>query len=114
VQRTFLTTRSVEFDAVLLGGSPSPAPDAKAARDVKAGAGEALLVDPRLRLIVEEAFRHSKVIGAWGRGVEAVTASGCLADDVGIVTGDDAEQVLAGVLERLGQHRVWERFRVDA
>ena len=114
VQRTFLTTRSVEFDAVIVAGNPAPAPDAKAARDVKAGAGEALLVDPRLRLIIEEAFRHSKVIGAWGRGVEALTASGCLTDDVGIVTGDDAEQVLAGVLEQLAQHRVWERFPVDA
>ena len=110
VQRTFLTARSVEFDAVLLAGNPSPAPDAKPARDAKAGAGDGILVDPRVRLLLEEAFRHAKVVGAWGGGVDALTASGCLVDDVGIVTGSDAEEVLAGVLELLGGHRVWERF----
>lgn len=36
-QRTFLTARSVEFDALLLSASPPPAPDARPSRDAKAG-----------------------------------------------------------------------------
>ena len=110
VQRTFLTGRSVEFDAVLLAGCPVPAPDAVPARDEKAGEASPPAVDPRVRLLVEETFRHAKVIGAWGAGVDALTASGCTAGDVGVVTGEDASEVFAGVLELLGGHRVWERF----
>jgi catalase len=110
LQRTFLTARSVEFDAVLLAGAPVPAPDAMPGRDAKAGAASPRTVDPRVRLLVEEAFRHAKVIGAWGAGVDALTASGCTAGDVGVVTGDDGSEVFAGVLELLGSHRVWDRF----
>jgi catalase len=109
LQRTFLTARSVEFDAVLLAGAPVPAPDAMPGRDAKAGAASPPTVDPRVRLLVEEAFRHAKVIGAWGAGVDALTASGCTAGDVGVVTGDDGSEVFAGVLELLGSHRVWDR-----
>jgi catalase len=112
VQRTFLTGRSVEFDAVLLGGCPKPAPDAMPSRDAKAGEIAAPVLDPRVRLLVEETFRHAKVIGAWGAGVDALNASGCTADDVGVVTGDDGAEVFAGVLELLGSHRVWDRFSV--
>lgn len=110
VQRTFLTARSVEFDTVLLGGCPKPAPDAMPGRDAKAGGEPAPVLDPRVRVLVEESFRHAKVIGAWGAGLDALTASGCTAGDVGVVTGDDGAEVFAGVLELLGGHRVWERF----
>jgi catalase len=109
LQRTFLTARSVEFDAVLLAGAPVPAPDAMPGRDAKAGAASPPTVDPRVRLLVEEAFRQAKVIGAWGAGVDALTAGGCTAGDVGVVTGDDGSEVFAGVLQLLGSHRVWDR-----
>ncbi len=108
VQRTFLTARSVEFDTVLLAGSP--APDAPPGRDAKAGAAGPATVDPRVRLLVEEVYRHAKVIGAWGAGTDALTAGGCSAGDAGVVTGEDGSEVFAGVLELLGGHRVWERF----
>jgi catalase len=114
VQRTFLTARSVEYDAVLLAGSPPPAPDAVASRDAKAGDLGAPALDPRVRLLVEETFRHAKVIGAWGTGVTALTASGCTPDEPGVVTGDDPSEVLTGVLELMGGHRVWERFSAAA
>ena len=39
------------------------------------------------------------MIGAWGAGVDALTASGCPPGDVGVVTGDDGSEVFAGVLE---------------
>jgi len=43
-QRTFLTARSVELDAVLLAGSPPPAPDALPARDATAAGSRSRLV----------------------------------------------------------------------
>jgi catalase len=110
VQRTWATARSVEFDVVLLAGAPGPAPDARPARDAKAGVPGTLVVEPRLRLLVEEAFRHAKVLGAWGPGSSALEASGVSPDDPGVVTGDDASAVVAEVLELLGKHRVWSRF----
>jgi catalase len=108
-QRTFLTARSVEFDAVLLAGSPVPAPDALPSRDAKAE-GPTATLDPRVRLLVEEAYRHAKVIGAYGAGLDALAASGCSAGDAGVVTGDDPAEVFAGVLSQLGGHRAWQRF----
>jgi catalase len=113
VQRTFATGRSVELDALLLAASPLPAPDALPSRDAKAGAAggpAGSAVDPRVRLLVEECYRHAKAIGAWGRGVDALAAGGCTADDAGVVVGDSGSAVLGEVLGLLASHRVWERF----
>ena len=66
VQRTFLTVRSVELDAVLLAGSPAPAADALPSRDVRAADRTGVpTIDPRVSLLLDEAFRHAKVLGAW-------------------------------------------------
>ncbi|HWM74583.1 MAG TPA: catalase, partial [Nocardioides sp.] len=108
VQRTFGTGRSVEFDALLVAGAAPPAPDALVNRDSKAGAAHPTTVDPRVVLLLEECFRHAKAIGAWGPGRAVLEAAGV--DGVGVVTGDDAADVLAEVQELLGAHRVWERF----
>jgi catalase len=112
IQRTFLTARSVEFDAVLLAGSPPPAPDAMPSRDAKSAAAEAppATVDPRVVLLVEEAFRHCKAIGGWGNAAQALAAAGCTAADAGVVLGDDPAEVFSRVSELLRAHRVWERF----
>ncbi|MFD9700920.1 catalase [Lentzea sp. NPDC059081] len=106
-QRTFLTARSVEFDALLLAGSPPPGADAVPAGDAKAGAPGGA-VDPRVVLMVQECFRHAKAIGAWGTGVAALEASGCAG--AGVVTGDDASKVFTELMTLLGAHRVWDRF----
>ena len=109
VQRTFATGRSVEVDALLLAASPVPAPDAFVARDEKAGDPTAAAVDPRVTLMVQECWRHSKVVGAWGDGVRAVAEAG--ADgSAGVVLGDAGTEVLGEVGRLLAQHRVWERF----
>jgi catalase len=110
VQRAFGATRSIEFDAVLLAGSPAAAPDAVVGRDSKAGAASAPALDPRVVLLVQECFRHAKAMGAWGAGAQALELAGTSPDDVGIVTGDDPGDVLEEVLELLGAHRVWDRF----
>jgi len=70
-------------------------------------------LDPRVTLLLEEAFRHAKVIGAWGEGIQALEGAGLGRDDVGVVTGDDPSEVLAGALELLAGHRVWDRFPVS-
>ncbi|MCW2836777.1 MAG: Catalase [Marmoricola sp.] len=110
VQRAFGATRSVEFDVVLLAGSPPPAPDAVIARDSKAGEPAAPVVDPRIVLLLQECFRHAKALGAWGAGVEALQFAGITADEAGVVVGDSPTEVFAAVHELLGAHRVWDRF----
>ncbi|GAB2882103.1 catalase [Nocardioides pacificus] len=109
VQRTFATGRSVEYDVLLVAGSPVPAPDAQPARDAKAGAGDSAAIDPRVTLMIDECWRHAKVIGAWGAGVDAVTQAG-VAGTPGVVTGENAAAVFTEVQELMASHRVWERF----
>ncbi|UNS99871.1 catalase [Streptomyces tubbatahanensis] len=110
-QRTFANARSIEFDAVLIAGAPGMGADAYGARDVKAaqstGGGN---VDPRVLLLVSEAYRHAKALGAWGGGADVLAAAGCPQSGAGIVVADDPQAVLAQVTELLGAHRVWDRF----
>ncbi|PWN03312.1 catalase HPII [Nocardioides silvaticus] len=108
VQRTFAAGRSVELDAVLVAGCPAPAPDAFPVRDAKADEPLAPL-DPRVRLMLEECYRHAKAIGAWGSGIEALAAAGVPVDVTGVVTGTKGSDVLAEVEVLLRSHRVWER-----
>ncbi|MFJ5938522.1 catalase [Streptomyces sp. NPDC093071] len=112
VQRTFATARSVEFDALVLAGAPAPGADAQGARDAKAGEpGQGTApVDPRLALLVSEAFRHAKAIGGWA-GAETVLAAAAIPTGApGVVLADSGEAVLSGLTPLLAKHRVWDRF----
>jgi catalase len=109
VQRTFAATRSVEFDALLVGGSPVPGADALTVRDSKAGQAAGPQLDPRVVLLLQESFRHAKVIGAWGAGTTALELAG-VTGGPGVVVGTDPTTVLEEVRAALGAHRVWERF----
>ncbi|MEV5595334.1 catalase [Streptomyces sp. NPDC052496] len=114
VQRTYVTARSVEFDAVLIAGTPGMGKDALGARDAKAAAGpageQAAGTDPRVALLLAEAFRHGKAIGGWA-GADAVLATaGVPTDAPGVVVGDSGPATLEQVTQLLGSHRVWERF----
>jgi catalase len=109
MQRTFSTGRSIEYDVLLLSGSPVPAPDAVPARDSEAGASSSATLDPRVVLMVEECWRHGKAIGAWGAGAKALEAHG-FAGSAGVVTGDSAAAVFTEVQTLMASHRVWERF----
>src|SRR5690606_24663417 len=113
VQRTFATARSVEFDVLLLAASPVPAPDALPARDAKAGSPTDPALDPRVKLLVEECWRHAKVLGAWGPGATGLRLAGTGEGDVGVVVGDGAVEVFTQVQELMAAHRVWERFPVS-
>jgi catalase len=114
VQRTFATARSVEFDAVLVAGCPAPSPDAVAARDAKAGADTSAALDPRVALLLSEAWRHAKAIGAWGAGTDAITAAGIDEADLGMVAAENGSDVVEAVLLLMGAHRVWDRFATSA
>ncbi|KXF84640.1 catalase [Rhodococcus ruber Chol-4] len=88
ISRTFDTARSVEYDALLLASAPA---------------------DPRVRILVDETFRHCKAIGTWGTGTEALEHAAVHPEAPGVVTADDPEAVVTGIVELLGAHRVWER-----
>ncbi|KRB76567.1 catalase [Nocardioides sp. Root190] len=109
VQRTFSGSRSVEYDALLVAGRPAPAPDALPARDAKAD-DPAQPLDPRVRLMLEECYRHAKAIGVWGGGIEALEAAGVPADAAAIVSGATPAAVLEEVEQLMRGHRAWERF----
>ncbi|MGP5920249.1 catalase [Brachybacterium alimentarium] len=109
VGRTFGTAASVEFDALLLAGTPLTAPDSRPSVDPKAGAPGSGDVEPRVGKLIDECWRHAKAIGAWGEGraaLEARTAPG----GAGIVVGEDGQTVLGEIQSLLESHRVWERF----
>jgi catalase len=92
VDRTLLTTRSVEFDALVVAGGTTPADDIK------------------LTVLLQEAFRHCKALGAWGSGAAILEAAGITAADPGVVTSDAAGKSFTDQLAAaVGLHRAWDR-----
>ncbi|MBE7187162.1 catalase [Jatrophihabitans endophyticus] len=106
VHRTYANAASVEFDALVVVGATPPAPDAAPTVDAKAGAGGGPTgrCDPRVRKLVEEAWRHAKALGAVG-GTSAFDG----VPDGDVVAGAP-DTVTAGVLDLLAAHRAWDRF----
>ena len=112
VDRTLLTTRSFEYDAVIVAGPLPPAEDAVPTLDAKAGQPPLLPggVDQRVLLMLGELYRHAKVMGALAAGHEVLTAAGIPDDTPGVVVGERPEPVVAEVAALLAKHRVWDRF----
>ncbi|WP_110182628.1 catalase [Nocardioides solisilvae] len=108
MQRSLATGRSVELDALLVASKPAPAPDALTVRDEKAGA-PAFTSDPRAVMMVQECFRHSKAVGAWGAGVELLDEAG-VSGAVGVVSADSGSAALTQLSALMAEHRVWGRF----
>ncbi|MEU3059689.1 catalase [Streptomyces subrutilus] len=110
VQRTFATARSVEFDALLFAGVPGPAADARGARDAKAGAARPDGPDPRVLLLLTEAYRHGKAIGGWKSASRVLDAAGIGADEPGIVFRATPAAALKQLKRAMAGHRAWDRF----
>lgn len=88
VSRTYATARSVEFDAILVAGSPANA---------------------KAKTIVDETFRHHKAIAMLPEGTELATIAAVPTDGPGLFSGSDAATLAQSLLNALGRHRVWDR-----
>jgi catalase len=92
VDRSFLTARAAEADAVVVAG------------------GSALSEVPAVVAFVQEAFRHYKTIGAWGDGVLLLEAAGIEAQEPGVEISERATKSLArALIQAMGVHRHWDR-----
>jgi catalase len=92
VDRTFLTARSIEFDAVLV------ADGTRAVGDIK------------VVLLLHEAYRHCKPVGSWGTAQTALAGAGIDVSGPGVLTGDSiAKPFTTELTSALGLHRVWAR-----
>jgi len=92
VDRALATTRSIEFDSVLVADGTTPSNDIK------------------LVVLLQEAFRHCKALGAWGSGAATLTGAGVALDGPGISTGDEIDETFVQELvAALGLHRAWDR-----
>ncbi|MEV6202462.1 catalase [Streptomyces sp. NPDC051771] len=110
VQRTFATARSVEFDALLLAGTPAPGADAYGARDAKAGTSVRQEVDPRVLLLLSEAYRHGKAIGGWNGAMTVLEAAGIGSGDPGVIVVESGRAAVEAAAAALSKHRAWDRF----
>jgi catalase len=92
VERTFLTTRSIEFDAVLIAD------------------GLAALENNRLTVLLHEAYRHLKVLGSWGDGGQILASAGIDLEAPGVLGAKKLGSSFAtDLIGALRLHRVWDR-----
>jgi catalase len=92
VDRTGLTARSIEFDAIIVADGTD------AGRDLKR------------TLLLQEAHHHCKTLAGWGSGAKILADAGVPLDGPGVLVEEKLAQPLIGSLRnQLGLHRVWER-----
>ncbi len=95
VDRTLLTARSIEFDALVVAGGTTPTNDIK------------------LVLLLQEAYRHCKAIAAWGDGASILESAGIGLDGAGVPVADSVVKAFTAELTAaLGLHRAWDRAPV--
>ena len=95
MDRTSLTTQSVEYDALVVAGGEG---------------AEVVGRDPYTAVNLGEAFRHCKTIGAWGDGRAVLERCGIAAEAPGVVVSGVANASFADELvEAIGWHRHWDR-----
>lgn len=95
---SLLTAASVLFDAVYVPGGDASV--------------EALRARPDATDFLMEAYRHCKTIGAFGAGVELLTAAGITdANDAGVITSREgsARDIGDTFVNAIAQHRHWSR-----
>jgi catalase len=92
VDRTFATARSIEFDAVIIAAGTTASDDIK------------------LVVLLQEAFRHCKPLGAWGDGAAQLDAATIDRTAPGVLVGaDSGKEFVTELITALGLHRVWDR-----
>jgi len=92
VDRTLLTTRSIEYDAVVVA------------------AGSTGLNDRKLAVLLSETNQHFKILGSWGDGDQVLIAAGVDTAAPGVVTAAKATpSYLQELLAAIRMHRAWDR-----
>ncbi len=91
VDRTLGTARSIEFDALLIAEGTTPTSDIK------------------LVVLLQEAFRHCKTIGAWGDGRTILENVGISAGPGILLHPKPGKPFTTDLVEALGLHRAWAR-----
>jgi catalase len=82
----------VEFDAVLVAAGTTPTNDIK------------------LFVLLQEAFRHCKALGAWGDGTAVLSGAGIVLDGPGVLVADSVGKAFTqNLVAALGLHRAWDR-----
>lgn len=110
VDKTFLTSASVMFDAIYVPGGVQSV--------------EALKMNGEAVHFINEAFKHCKPIAATGEGVDLLRASeiqgivfsdASLQDDQGVVTDQsgNARDIAKSFINAIAQHRHWHRVHKD-
>jgi catalase len=92
VDRTRLTARSIEFDAIVVADGTDTESDLKRT------------------LLLQEAYHHCKTIAAWGDADAILTDAGIPVDGPGIIVAEKVVKAFTdGLSEQLGLHRAWAR-----
>ncbi|HVF13001.1 MAG TPA: catalase, partial [Acidimicrobiales bacterium] len=95
VDRSTLTTQSVEYDALVVAGGASAA---------------VVGADPYTAVNLGEAFRHHKVIAAWGEGRDVLAANAISPEGPGVVIAEAGDDAFGRrLVEAMGWHRHWDR-----
>jgi len=95
VDRSALTTQSVEYDALVVAGGAS---------------ADAVGRDPYAAVNLGEAFRHHKTIGAWGQG-STVLDRLSMTGKPGVLSSSEANAAFAeDLISAIGSHRHWDRL----
>jgi catalase len=94
IHHTFHTCDSVMFDALVVDPS----------------AALALAEERKVAVMVQEAYRHHKAVGALGDGAQVLDEAGVLPDAPGVVVGPSAAKAFTSALvTAVGWHRHWDR-----
>jgi catalase len=94
VNRTFATMRSVELDSVAVTGAAA--------------------ADPRVAVLLQEAYRHAKPIVAVPDASALLTTAGVDAGAAGVVVDADPIALADALVVGLSRHRVWHRAENSA
>jgi catalase len=95
VHHTFHTADSVQFDAFVLDPS----------------AAQAIALDRKPLVMVQEAYRHHKAIGVMGSAAELLDEAGIDATAPGVVLGASAaKRFTDDLVVAIGMHRHWDRL----
>jgi catalase len=95
VDKSALTTQSVEYDALIVPGGPG---------------ASVVGSDPYSAVNLGEAFRHYKTIAAWGEGRDVLAACGITSGIDGVITSAKATRAFATqVIASIAAHRHWDR-----